>query len=40
MGIIGCSIYKEWKTVIYLNRLGTDIHKEVEEFDMVCKKFI
>jgi hypothetical protein len=29
-GIIGCSIYREWKAVEYLNRLGNTIHKEVE----------
>jgi len=28
--LIGCSIYKEWKAIRYLNTLGNTIHKERE----------
>jgi len=28
--ISGCSIYKEWKTIRYLNRLDSTIHKEID----------
>jgi hypothetical protein len=30
MGIIGCSIYKDWKTIEYLKRFGNTVHKEME----------
>jgi len=28
--IIGCNIYKYWKTIEFLNSLGNMIHKEID----------
>jgi hypothetical protein len=30
---VGCSIYKEQKTIKYLNRFGNTIHKETEVWE-------
>jgi len=32
-GIFGCSIYREWKTIEYLSRLGNIVHMEREDLE-------